>query len=67
MENENTFNLSTGDRNGYDVEVFENDRTVWLVLDPNNSRYDSAAQDLTPDQARELAAALLRFADKAEA
>jgi len=65
MENENTFNLFTDDRYGYDVSVWDHKGKVWLNLDANSNTNDDVSQPLTAAQARELAAALLRFADRA--
>ena len=66
MENENHFSLRTKDQFGHDVEVWNHKGKVWLVLDSNTESSDGAGQTLTPEQAREVAAALVRFADRAE-
>lgn len=64
MEFEQTFTLRTNERRGFDVEVWSHEGRVWLNLDPNSSNDEGAHQRLTAEQARELAAALVRFADK---
>jgi hypothetical protein len=64
MENEDHFSLRTRDQFGHDVEIWNHKGKVWLVLDPNTESSDGASQSLTPEQARLLATALNRFADK---
>ena len=64
MEFERTFTLRTNERRGFDVEVWSHEGRVWLTLDPNSRNADEACQSFTAEQARELAAALVRFADK---
>lgn len=66
MENEHEYTLRTNDRVGFDVEVWGHGEHVWLSLDPNSRNDERNTQWLSPDQAREVAAALLRFADKVE-
>ena len=61
------FSVLTEGKYGFDVEVWhDTGDSITVNLDPHSGEDQGASQRLTPDQARQVAAELLRLADKIE-
>ena len=60
------FAVLTEGKYGFDVEVWKNGNAIVVGMDPHRVEDYGASQQLTPEQARQVAAELLRLADKIE-